>query len=209
MKYVTIAVLAILFTAHATRAEEGCPTRVKAGQTYKELNEVLECLEKKIEAVRQSRPVDVPAKGDSGSLKEKVRDAQSIARAEIDGVEITILSTRFVGDLLAIKLSIANKGTGDIKMNLFAGGSLGNGHSRMRPDDGKDYIPTKLTIGSNSQSEIVTADFIPGTADVPGEIVFKGIPSSIQSIDILDLGYSYNNMKPHGYFRFKRLSVAK
>jgi hypothetical protein len=141
---------------------------------------------------RSNPPIEAPAK--PGNLTQ-----------EIDDVAITLTHVHLSGDTLAFDFKVVNNAPGDKRMDLFGAGSFGNGSSRFIAD-GQEYSATSIRVGNETFSGIVGKNFVSGIP-LSGRVSFKGVPRTLRSVDILELAYSYDNLKPAGVFRFSAVSV--
>lgn len=124
---------------------------------------------------------------------------------EIDDIAITITRVHLSDDVLTFDFQVLNKAPGDKRMDLLGAGSFGNGSSRLIAD-GQEYDATSIKVGNEVWEGIVGKRFVSGVP-LNGYVAFKGVPRTLKSIAVLELAYSYNNLRPAGVFQFSKLAV--
>jgi hypothetical protein len=124
---------------------------------------------------------------------------------EVDSIAITLTRVHLSGDVLTFEFQVLNKAPADQTMSLFGAGSFGNGSSRFIAD-GQEYAATSVRVGNETWDGIVAKRFVSGIP-LNGYVAFKGVPRSLRSVAILELAYSYNNLRPAGAFRFSNVAV--
>lgn len=154
----------------------------------------------------QQPPDSVPSTAAANVRKTLASKAESTNPTRvIDDIAITITRVHLSDDVIAFDFQVVNNAPGDKQMNLFGEGSFGNGGSRLTAD-AQEYAATSIKVGNEMRDGIVGKRFVSGVP-LNGHVAFKGVPRTLQSIAVLELAYSYNNLRPAGVFRFSNLTV--
>lgn len=116
----------------------------------------------------------------TGNPKKETRK-----RTEVKGTEVELEDCKKSGDAIICELLVSS-GNDDKDLYVFATYGYGsNLHSRIIDDQGMEYLSTRVSIGSKSNTEIVTHTFVSG---VSTKVVlrFEKISARINTIALLE-----------------------
>lgn len=132
-------------------------------------------------------------------------DSSTVQVQEVSGIKITLLrSRRNSSNDVLFEFKVENVSSSEQSIDLFGGGSFGNGNSRMFAN-GSEYAAINIQFG-DEQAGIV-GKRLPANVTLNAFLGFRGVPTDLQTIDVLELAYSYNNLIPAGYLQFRDISI--
>jgi hypothetical protein len=137
-----------------------------------------------------------------------VSQVQSLAQETLDQTEQRIGEVRIT--LTRIETSYGhvtfyfralNEGRTDARLMLFGGGSFGNGGSDMIVQ-GERILASSVVVGGAAMPNFVHATLIPGVP-LNGRVDFDGVHAQPEEIQVFELAYSNNTLRPSGRARFR------
>lgn len=164
---------------------------------------LVEAKEKSSKSVPSAPAIDVQGASDPSIGTNKAVPGE--LTQEIDDIAITITRVHLSGDVLTFDFQVLNRAPGDKEINLFGEGSFGYGGSRFI-SEGQEFAATGIRVGNETEKGIVGKRFVSGVP-LNGYVAFKGVPGTLRSVAVLELAYSYSNLRPAGTFRFSNLVV--
>jgi hypothetical protein len=149
--------------------------------------------------------VNTPPTGTGTSPPDRDRASdQPITYQEVDGIGVTLLGGRIIGDTVRFEFEVTNHNPRDKRIDLFGRGSFGNGHSRMITD-GQEYSADTMYFGDGSGG--IVGRRLPPDTPLKASLTFKGVPGDLRLIKVLELAYSDNNLRPEGVLRFTKIPL--
>jgi hypothetical protein len=202
MKYVLLLVGATLFGSY-TLADAKCP-RLHSGQTFVDLNAILDCLENQMEP---SSPASLSSTSSPEVAGTKSAEA-AISRAEMSKTakdfKFSVLKLEREGSTIRVHFEIANGASGKGSFGISGEGG-GNGYSKLIANR-KQYRAAEVVIGDSQGKQYVHKPYYSGAPET-GYIVFNGIPTDLSKIDVLVVGYMHRCCGVEGEFNFDNLDI--
>lgn len=130
---------------------------------------------------------------------------------EYNGILIELTASKIVGTSITINFKLTNKNL--IDKNFFLGGGLGNGgyekffgaYSSMFAE-GNWYVAQEAYLAGNGG--INASLTIPGNQYVTASLKFNNVPSSLQTIDRLNLCVSTEGRYPNNKLPFEYITIT-
>lgn len=143
----------------------------------------------------EGRSETTTASGSARSESVLIRDVLDRTVQRIDNIKITLTRIESGNSRISIYFDLVNEGVVEYKkINIFGGGSFGNGGSSIILG-GQEVLATGVQFAGGASRGLIRSDLIPRIR-YTGRVDFDGVYSDVNAIDAFKLALSENNLRP-------------
>lgn len=133
--------------------------------------------------------------GFAGSSSGLVREVLDRTVQKVDVLKITLTKIEGSAGHISIYFDLVNEGVVELRnINIFGGGSLGNGGSSIILS-GQEILATRVEFAGKGNQGLIRSDIVPRVR-YSGTVNFDGVYGDIANIDVFKLALSNNNLRP-------------
>lgn len=137
----------------------------------------------------------------TNSGTDAIREMLDRTVQRVGDLKITLTKIESSASSISVYFDMVNEGIVELrKINVFGGGSLGNGGSSLLLG-GQEVAATGVEFAGREGRGIIRTDIIP-KIHYSGRVVFSGVYGNSENIDIFRLALSQNNGRPSDHATF-------